>query len=95
VLGAVVRSPRQRGGKARRSHPRMAQVPASQSGAGAHRQVGRDAGGAGSRLFPAADENQVGKLQSPGKAPAPQYRTGEKAQGPFGIRHRSRNGAPH
>ena len=34
-----------------------------------------------SRLFPATDEDQVGKLQSPGRAHPPQHRAGEEAKG--------------
>jgi hypothetical protein len=60
------RAPQQRHGKAGTGDPRGAQVPASPGGALADRQVGAEAPGKHRRIFPATDENQVGKLQSRG-----------------------------
>ena len=47
-------------------HARVAQVAAARGGPAADPKVGAEAGSEGCRLFPAADEDQVGKLQPPG-----------------------------
>jgi metallopeptidase YgjP-like protein len=56
----------------------MAQKVTSQGGADAHPKMGTKAQGPSLRLFPAADEDQVGKLQPSTRAHTPQHGASEE-----------------
>jgi hypothetical protein len=90
ALAAVMsdRTPGERCRQARRGNPQLAQIATSRGGAGAHSEVGTKAQGRSPQLLPAADEDQMGQLQPPGKAHPPQHRAGEEAQRPSRICNR-------
>ena len=62
-------------------HARMAQVSSASGRSGTDCPVGAEAGCRRGRLLPSADEDEVGKLQSPRPHHTAQYRTREEAEG--------------